>query len=126
MFNLGHIFKFGEEYWDLDEEYRVLFEAMPNYPPVELLEDLSPNTVYRELRSRIFHAQIFKKSSLFPTLNTYIHKLYENILHNNYPIIPNEKILELNSHEAKIVLEILINAQLLEVDNIDDYLLQSV
>ena len=63
---------------------------------------------------------------MFPTLNNYIYKLYENILHNNYPIIPNEKILEFNSHEAKLVLEILINAQLLEVDNIDDYLLQSV
>lgn len=126
MFNLGKMFKLGDDYWDLDEVYRIYFENMPNYPPVELLEDSSQNSVYRELRSRIFHTQIFKKSPLFPVLNDYIDELYTNILNNNYPIIPNKKILEFNSREAKIVLEILISAQLLAVDNIDDFLLLAV
>ena len=65
MFDLGKNFDPKEEYWDLDTQYRYEIEKMENYPPVELFEDDSNNSVFRNLRYRAYNNQFLSQLRFF-------------------------------------------------------------
>lgn len=96
-------------YWDLDLIYRNTFEKMESYPPSELFEDESNNTVLNELRLRCYNAKIVRDSPKTPVLNEYKKLLFENLENNMIDFLPDNVIITLNKLEARLILEIYIN-----------------
>lgn len=107
MFDLGKNFDPKEEYWDLDTQYRYEIEKMENYPPVELFEDDSNNSVFRNLRYRAYSSQVFISTPLLPVLSKNMQSIFDNLNQEKFPLIDTKTAFSLNPHEARVVLEML-------------------